>query len=532
MLLPYNVDRITRHVPWVTYALMGANVFVFLMTLLISNVSLSSDRLEGQQVITTLTQGTSLPDLGQGALVQPEDLNAETLKNVRQYQAMIAVSKNLQTPDDIKRQYLVLHAYDSFVESPRYSILNAFAYRPNEPSALQKIFSMFTAMFLHSGFDHLLGNMLFLWVFGRAIEEFLGRRFFLMTYLTSGVAATLMQHIMTQYFTPTAMGVPNLGASGAIAGVLGLFAVRFYRTKVRVFYLWGWAMWAFLLIFLIVAAIVGSILGEPTVSALIGLIVAGGALLTLGRGNTWGAFHIPSIWVIGVWVVFLNLAPALYEIIVGDQGSVAYWAHIGGFICGAFYALAIGGVDEGKAEYALEDAKTALQTSGSEDAIRRANDLLQKDAANPAAHEVAAQGYDRRKNVELAAHHYILAIEGYWKSNQRDAATRLYGIALELHPQLKLKAALLLSLSSHFAQNAMWNDSAVALNRLVEEYGNTPEAEIALLRAASLWMKQFNQPQEALRMTQMFRDLYPNSQWEAQAQGIESNAKDMMTRGG
>lgn len=554
--LPYNVEYVTRKVPWITYSLIGINVFVYLLTIIVANASLPNDRLAGQQEIVALTKNVPLPsysDLVKEAdanenrfglwnhsqTIELEDpsapltegqLTPSTLQQIRFRQAMVIASRKLETPDDIKRLYVISHVYDRFTDEPHYSILNSFAYRPNEPSALQKLFSMFTAMFLHGDLEHLLGNMLFLWVFGRATEEFLGERFFTATYFLSGVAATLMQHLITQVFTPQAMGVPNLGASGAIAGVLGLFAVRFYRTNVRVFYIFGWGLYAFGLVFFAVTAFIFSLVDQITIAVLFGLMVAAATLYLVGRGNSWGARSVRSIWVIGIWVVLLNIVPAVWQLLQAQGGGVAYWAHLGGFLCGAFYALAIGGVDEGKTEYALEDAKSALHTTSSEDAIQRASAILLKASNNSAAHEVLAQAHDRRQTFELAARHYGLAIENYWKGGERDDATRLYGAALEKHPQLPLRPALLLSLSSHYAQNTMWNESAALLTRIVEEYPQSPEAEIALLRAAGLWMKQFNAPEDALRMTAMFRERYPMSQWESQLQSIEHAARELAER--
>ncbi|HEX8463083.1 MAG TPA: rhomboid family intramembrane serine protease [Abditibacterium sp.] len=533
MLLPYNVDRVTRRVPHVTYALMALNIVVFILTILVSNLSLGSDRLEGQREIAALVRtdplAQSLQEQFEDASSAPR--NMPSLPELFQRRALMLASKQVQTPADFRRLYVIEHAYDSFVDGPHYSTLNSLAYHPGDASALGKIFNLFTAMFLHGSFDHLLGNVLFLWIFGRASEEFLGRRFYLSIYLCAGVGATLIQHLMTQVFAPASMGLPNIGASGAIAGVLGLFAVRFYRTKVRVFYLWGIAMWIFLALFLVATSILATLIGSNIVSLLLGLIAAGAAVFILGRGKVWGAFRMPSVWVIGIWVVVFNIVPALWEMMRGQQGGVAHWAHVGGFLCGAAYALLVGGVDEGKDEYALEDAQQALHTTGGHEAVRRASELLQKDADNPAAHEVAARGHDRRKTFAQAVPHYEKAIEGFWKRGERDAATRLYGLALENHPQLPLRPALLLGLSSHLAQNSMWNDSAAVLTRLVDEFPTSPEAEIALLRAAQLWLRQFNDPAETLRMTALFTQMFPQSQWETQVRGLEMSAKDALRRG-
>src|SRR5436305_3254185 len=86
--------------------------------------------------------------------------------------------------------------------------------------------STFTSMFMHGGWEHILGNMLFLWIFGNNVEDALGRVRFLIWYIACGLAATALQTFVTLTFSNVAgASVPNVGASGAIAGVLGAYFV-------------------------------------------------------------------------------------------------------------------------------------------------------------------------------------------------------------------------------------------------------------------------------------------------------------------
>jgi membrane associated rhomboid family serine protease len=87
--------------------------------------------------------------------------------------------------------------------------------------------SLFTSMFLHGGWTHILGNMLFLWVFGRNVEDLVGSGRFLVFYLVCGLAAALTQ-IVTNFYSP----VPTIGASGAIAGVMGAYLIKFPRARI------------------------------------------------------------------------------------------------------------------------------------------------------------------------------------------------------------------------------------------------------------------------------------------------------------
>jgi len=140
--------------------------------------------------------------------------------------------------------------------------------------------TLFTSMFMHAGWLHLLGNMLYLWIFGDNVEDRFGHAKFLVFYLLCGLAAT---------FSQMAFGadsnIPNLGASGAIAGVLGAYILLFPRSRVNVL---------------------------------------------MGRG----VIPMPAIAVIGIWIVLQFISGVGSISNAAENGGVAYMAHIGGFIAG------------------------------------------------------------------------------------------------------------------------------------------------------------------------------------------------------
>ncbi len=156
--------------------------------------------------------------------------------------------------------------------------------------------TLITSQFLHGGFAHIFGNMLFLWIFGNNIEDQLGHLKYLIFYLACGVLAGL-----SQWFFSTQSALPSLGASGAIAGVLGAYVLRFPHARVRT------------LIFL-------------------------GPFITFPR--------IPAIFFLGIWF----FQQALYGVaslnvpsnIGMENGGVAYFAHIGGFVFGAILGPLLG----------------------------------------------------------------------------------------------------------------------------------------------------------------------------------------------
>lgn len=143
--------------------------------------------------------------------------------------------------------------------------------------------TLFTAMFMHGGWLHLFSNMLFLWIFGDNVEDRFGHLPFLVFYLVVGLAATF-----AQFAVSPESSIPNVGASGAISGVLGAYILMFPQSRVNV------------------------LLGRQIVA-------------------------MPAVIVLGLWIVlqlFSGVGTIAYTDETADVGGVAYMAHIGGFFAG------------------------------------------------------------------------------------------------------------------------------------------------------------------------------------------------------
>jgi len=163
------------------------------------------------------------------------------------------------------------------------AFINRWSMVPANIVAGQDWITILTAMFMHAGWLHILGNMLFLWVFGPAIEDVMGSGRYLFFYLLGGLAATAAQVLIDPSST-----IPNLGASGAIAAVMGAFLITYPRDRIRTVLLLGWFI-------------------RITV--------------------------IPAIVLVGFWFL-LQLISQVGALAATDQGGVAYMAHIGGFLFG------------------------------------------------------------------------------------------------------------------------------------------------------------------------------------------------------
>jgi len=239
MFLPLGDEPNPRGIPVVTYTLIGINVAVFLfVTLPLSGVRPAPDDPVLWEYLTALG-----PQL---------------------------------SPRMEERLLLQLSAYDLVVFS--------YGFRPAAPDVI----ALLTSLFLHGGFMHLAGNMLFLWIYGDNVEHRLGPARYLVAYLGTGILATL-SHAVLDFGSV----IPMVGASGAISGVLGFYFIWFPRNRVR--------LWIMLFPFFM------------------------------------HVIYAPARLVLGMYLVIDNLLPFLATRGAGG-GGVAYGAHIGGFIAGLAYA--------------------------------------------------------------------------------------------------------------------------------------------------------------------------------------------------
>jgi membrane associated rhomboid family serine protease len=162
-----------------------------------------------------------------------------------------------------------------------------------DPADLPWWESVFSSMFMHASWEHIIGNMLFLWIFGNNVEDALGRVRFLLWYLVAGLAATALQTVVTLSFGSAAdASVPNIGASGAISGVLGAYLLLLPTAKV----------------------------------------------LTLVG---WFPIELPALFFLGFWFLF-QLWLGGYSVVNPESGGgVAFFAHVGGFVFGLLTVHAV-----------------------------------------------------------------------------------------------------------------------------------------------------------------------------------------------
>jgi rhomboid family protein len=147
-----------------------------------------------------------------------------------------------------------------------------------------------SSMFMHGSWFHIIGNMLFLWIFGNNVEDSMGRVRFLIFYLAAGIVATALQTFVTlQFATTEDASIPNIGASGAVAGVLGAYFILLPRARV---------------------------------------------LTAIILGFIFFLREIPAIFFLGIWILFQAIEGGIELTHPSAGGGVAFFAHIGGFAFG------------------------------------------------------------------------------------------------------------------------------------------------------------------------------------------------------
>jgi len=329
MFVPIGDSPNFRSTPWATYLLIALNVLIFVATWPLTRTPASFDD-----------------------------------PSARAYAEAISQEQGIQV-----RQ---ISAYDALVFR--------FGFKPAAPSLADAV----TSMFLHGGLLHLLGNMLFLWIYGDNVEHRLGRFAYLMAYLGTGFAAALGDGLLRM-----GSAIPSVGASGAISGVLGFYFIWFPKNRVRV--------WIFL--FPIFMDIV----------------------------------ELPARLVLGIYLIVDNVLPAL---ISAGNGGVAYGAHLGGFAAAVGLAAVIDRLGLRRPEPAVR--RTSVRSASTE-TNQLAAHLARGDIVGALSSYMSMQAPGVHQSIEPEQPLRLAA--GLQDHGHPRAALAVYQRLLTEHPSPVVRAA-------------------------------------------------------------------------------------------
>jgi membrane associated rhomboid family serine protease len=350
------------------------------------------------------------------------------------------------------------------------SITSKYAFIP----AHQTILGLICANFLHGGWLHLIGNMWFLWLTGAILEDTWGRIIYPAFYMVAGILA-LQVHAMAN---PGSL-VPAIGASGAIAGLMGAFLVRFPTTKIEM----GWLL-----------------------------------MFRLYR------FKMAAYWLLPMWL----LTEVFYGTLFGQNSGVAHWAHIGGFVFGALIALGISKsgleklADKGileKVEWVshplLAEANEQIEKGELDSALENLKKLLVEKPDSQDAYRML-QGIYWKKG-DLRAHHEalekLLGLE--LKAKEIESAQQTFQ-DFKNNGGEKLSAPLWLDLCRQLETQPNIEHAAAAYEGLAQAYPAEKQGLLAYMAAGRIYLKRLNRPADALRSYEAAEaSPAPHADWQA-----------------
>lgn len=540
IVLPLSHERMqAQRLPYITIGIVVLNVLLYLITAVIAPKT-AEERYEHEYRLVDYYLShpyLELPDgtfekLSPGAREQIEfmrELNMEdSFEDAREQTGLTERMMELMSPEqqaDWQSRQEELEQLrqqeqeklDDFVQAFEKSFQNDFYLKYGYIPARRGIFTIFSSMFLHGGLLHLLSNMLFLWLSGCNIEDLWGRGIFPAFYLLGGVIATLA-HGMMYPESP----IPLVGASGAIAAVMGAFMVRLYDTRIHFVYL------IFMFRFL--------------------------------RGR----FSAPAYLMLPLW-----LLQQFWQAASAGSSGVAFWAHIGGFVFGAAVAalFQVTGFEQKFITPAL-DKKTAvldehlaagmtkLQEGEVDGAITELREAIKEHPDDVIAHGELSRAYFRKGNRRLALREFKRAVYIYMKQGDLTKAVDEYLDLIADMPELMLDPPRQMKIATALEERAfderekyrdeeeaiekeraMFAKAADAYRNLALHYQrtaktlDTPEAVTALVRYANISLDHLEQAQEAYKAYKIaLRSSHLPPEQQEQVKAKAQRAMQMVSR--
>ena len=449
MLIPIgHEDQQVTRLPWVTIALLVANVAVFLLVLPIVQRQADDTRQRVQEVV-------------QYAMEHPYlRLPAELAGFVPAQQAPAGLSAETIADEQAQLDRLLSDLRSAAMDT----VYRRYGYVPADAH----LGALFTSMFMHGGWFHLIGNMLFLWLAGGSLEDRWGRIFFPILYLVSGVVATLTHAGMH----PQSM-IPLVGASGAIAGLMGAFLVRLATTQIRFFY------WIFIF---------------------------------------RGTFYMPAYVALPLWLL-QQFAMARS----GPAGGVAVWAHIGGFVFGTAVAVLIRLTDlETKVLAPAIEKKTAwtasdrlaqalgkLDRGDTDGAITDLEGLLKARPDTIEARATLITAYTRKEDRAAAGRESANLVGAYLKARDMDGALAAMVEHGHAYPDVPLAMRDMLALAAHREKRQQYQEAAGLYRDAIAAWPDDALAPKALVGFGRLQHQAFQESEAALELLERART-HPN----------------------
>jgi membrane associated rhomboid family serine protease len=491
-----------RRWPVITLSLIAINTIVFLFTTFASTDTSEQRRELGADIILLAAQHPEVKmQADEERIVDAFQKNKPKIwKQVQNpnrpvLNAFDAKIRAMSDPDELQAEMDRLHT--EYAQLKALSFEEQYAFVPAHPKPI----SYLTANFLHGGWEHLIGNMWFLWLAGFVLEDVWGRPLYTAFYLIAGVAA-----LQIHAWTNAGSLIPTLGASGAVAALMGAFLVRFPKMKIEML----WVLWFSII-----------------------------KLLRTGNPFRYFRFKASAYWLLPLWLV----QEIFFGSISGNDG-VAHWAHVGGFVFGAMAALAIqySGIEH-KANKAIEQDIAWTNDTELEQAsqmmeqgqLTEAQSLLSGYvSANPNSLDAWAllrQVYSRQSDTEAYLDATVKTCSLHLRAHEVEAAFQDYAEFIDGGGG-KMPASNWLELCKGAEEIQEFDRAFSEYLALAQAYPTDRQSLTAQLSAARLCMKKLNRAQDALSIYEAAaKSPVPHLDWDQIIQAGIKEAKAALSTG-
>ena len=372
-----------------------------------------------------------------------------------------------------------------YVRPDIYGELIWASFRPSTPSLKGALLSLF----LHGGWMHVLGNSLYIWIFGRQLESRLGFPVLALVFLVGGIAGCWGQAWITEPGTRN-WDLPVIGASGGVAALLGASMLRFHHQRVRVL----WVLFAL-----------------------------------LGGMTKGGVAHVPTVLAALAWFG-LQIVQGLVAWGQGG-GSTAYGAHGGGFLVGIGLALVLGLPAGARREIHREKGRRWFDKGNWYAAVGELTKHLELVPDDVQVRTMRARCQVILGQSGEAASEYLTLFRSAREAGDTERMASLYRQMRVYAIPTNLDEAGLLKLAFRLQKSGHERDAAEAYLELASRFPEGPKAELALIRRAEIEWKIGNY-EEALAEYQRLLETYPGTDWRGLAEGRSSSIRALTGRPG